>query len=175
MTKTNPPKTKPLNLDQRLVNRLGRLPASIIIGLCAGAIVDIIVFVTPYFYEYDNLLDQLDNISRFAKPLFPSIALSGAIAGMALAITISLLTNRIHKALTRILIGIPTGLVIKAIVELVIRLVEEKQLDYVLRYLSLFGTHIILGGIIAGVVVALLPLPSKTENCSPIPLQSMQE
>ncbi len=166
MTKANTTsaKAKPLNLDQRLVNRLGRLPASIIIGLCAGAIADILVFVTPYFYEFDNLLDQLDNISRFAKPLFPSIALSGAIAGAVIATTISLLTNKIDKALIRTLIGIPTGLLVKLVVELSIHLVEEKQLDYVLSYLSLFRTRIILGGIIAGVVVALLPLPRKTEN-----------
>src|SRR5579859_3946303 len=99
------------NIDQGLIDLIGRVPASIILGGITGAITELGIRIARYDFSFDGM----DVMWTYLRPYFSSIAFCGALGGLAVGLFVSLATARLERIILRALVGAVVGIVARAL------------------------------------------------------------
>ena len=151
---------RPPNLDQRLINSAGRVPASIIIGSVVGALTELFIRMSSYGIGSEDL----DAIVTYLRPYTGKIMFYGALGGLAVGIVAGVFTTRLEKKIYRVIIGLVLGVIARVIAEIVVRTIKEGRLEYALDFLWIMRYQIIIAGAVVGLVIGMLPLAEREEK-----------
>src|SRR5688572_2015798 len=117
------------DLDKKLINKIGRIPACIITGGIAGAVIDSVIRIARYMFDFEDIYIMLDSIVSYLIPHLKSIAIYGALGGLFVGLISGAATGKAKRKIVRCGIGLVTGLIARAIGEFVVRTITEGQLE----------------------------------------------
>lgn len=164
MTDLSVAKDKREGLDKQLIRFIGYIPTCLLSGVLISVPTSFVVYLAQYFDFSQNLLNQLDSGYDHLAPQLELLILPSLFGGSLVGLVIGVLATKLKVFWQRVLASSVIGLIVYLLASVIWQSIKSKSFFNSLDYLKFFALELSIVGLLAGLLIALLPQPENNKK-----------